>query len=46
MATARLSLRHRLEALFWVLLAAFAGFFGDGRDDLLHIVQHDPRINR
>jgi hypothetical protein len=45
MAT-KLTLWHRLEALCWVVAATLVGYFGNGRDDVITIVQHDPRVNR
>jgi hypothetical protein len=43
---AKLSLWHRLEAFGWLLAALFMGFFGNGHEDIVSIVLHDPRINR
>mmetsp|Transcript_36008 Transcript_36008/g.101967 ORF Transcript_36008/g.101967 Transcript_36008/m.101967 type:complete len:192 (-) Transcript_36008:90-665(-) len=39
-------LRNRIEAVLWVSAALSTAYFGNGEEDMIHVVIHDSRIKR
>mmetsp|Transcript_12608 Transcript_12608/g.43782 ORF Transcript_12608/g.43782 Transcript_12608/m.43782 type:complete len:187 (+) Transcript_12608:258-818(+) len=45
LASRRARARNRVETMFWIVCSLFSVAYGNSKQDLVHVVLHDTRIN-